>query len=73
MSEFQAPRGTRSGESVAVVWRSLKEGWGAYKRAVLEDDQDGMRKAASRIRRMQDDLGIKQAEFPELDGIVIRQ
>lgn len=71
MSEFQHPRGTRSGESVAAVWGALREGWGVYKRAALEDDMEGMRDAASRIMRMQDDLGIKQAEFPELDGIEI--
>ncbi|MDH3313781.1 MAG: hypothetical protein OEM28_11655 [Nitrosopumilus sp.] len=66
MFKFQSPRKTKSGESVITLWNEIKENWRIYKRAKLEDDFSKMRDAASRIIELQDDLGIKQAEFPEL-------
>jgi len=66
MPKFQNPRKTKSGESVVTLWGEIKENWRAYKRAGLEDDFLQMRAAASKIVELQDDLGIKKAEFPEL-------
>jgi len=66
MLNFQNPKPTKSGESVVKIWNELKENWRAYKRARLEDDFPIMRDAASKISELQDDLGIKQADFPEL-------
>lgn len=66
MYKFQNPRPTKSGESVITIWNNIKENWRIYKRAKLEDDFPRMREVASKIKELQDDLGIKQAEFPEL-------
>ena len=66
MLKFHNPKPTKSGESVIKIWNELKENWRIYKRARLEDEFTKMREVASKIRELQDDLGIKQAEFPEL-------
>ena len=66
MFKFQNPRKTKSGESVITLWNEIKENWRIYKRAKLEDDFSKMRVAALRIVELQDDLGIKKVEFPEL-------
>lgn len=66
MLKFQNPKPTKSGKSVVKIWNELKENWHLYKRAKLEDDFVNMRKIAVQIKNMQEDLGIKQANFPEL-------
>ena len=66
MLKFQNPCPTKSGKSVVKVWGDLKENWRLYKRAKLEDDFEQMRVLAAKIKNIQEDLGIKQAEFPEL-------
>ncbi len=66
MFKFQNPRKTKSGESVITLWNEIKEDWRIYKRAKLEDDFSKMRVTALRIVELQDDLGIKKTEFPEL-------
>ena len=66
MVNFHNPRPTKSGESIIKIWNDLKENWRLYKRAKLEDDFQGMRQYGLKIRELQDDMGIKQAEFPEL-------
>jgi len=66
MLNFHNPKPTKSGESVIKIWNELKENWRTYKRARLEDDFSRMRESASKIIELQDDLGIKHAEFPEL-------
>jgi len=66
MLKFQNPRPTKSGESILKIWNELKENWKAYKRAKLEDDHIKMREIAKKIKEFQEDLGVKQAEFPEL-------
>jgi len=66
MLKFQSPKPTKSGESIIKIWSELKENWHLYKRAQLEDDFVKMREIASQIKNMQEDLGIKQASFPEL-------
>lgn len=66
MPEFTYPRPTKSGESVVKIWNELKENWRMYKRARLEDDFSKMQENAIKIKELQEDLGIKKAEFPEL-------
>ncbi len=66
MLKFQNPRSTKSGESIIKIWSDLKENWRLYKRAQLEDNFVNMKQYASKIRELQDDLGITKAEFPEL-------
>ncbi len=65
MLKFQNPKPTKSGESVVKIWGELKENWRLYKRAQLEDDFVNMKQYASKIRDLQDDLGITKAEFPQ--------
>ena len=66
MLNFTSPQPTRSGESVLKIWNELKENWKVYKRARLEDDYTKMQEIAILIVKLQEDLGIKKAEFPEL-------
>jgi hypothetical protein len=66
MLKFDKPIPTKSGERVIKIWNELQECWDKYKKAKLNSDLPIMREYASRIRTLQDDLGITQAEFPEL-------
>lgn len=66
MLKFDEPIPTKSGEKILTVWRELQECWAIYKRARLDSDLPRMREFANKIRLLQDDLGITQAEFPEL-------
>lgn len=66
MLKFTDPRPTKSGKTVIKIWNELKENWKLYKRAKLEDDYSNMQEIAAKINQLQDDLGIKKAEFPEL-------
>ena len=66
MSKFQNPRKSKSGESIITIWNEIKENWRIYKRAELEDDFSKMRVVSLKIIELQDDLGIKRTEFPEL-------
>ncbi|MEM2760955.1 MAG: hypothetical protein QXU32_13100 [Nitrososphaerales archaeon] len=49
------------------TWGALKKAWKAYKIAKAHNDRSKMKEYATRIRTLQSDLGIRQAEFPELD------
>ena len=66
MLNFDKPIPTKSGKKVIIIWNELQECWVIYKRARLVSDLPVMREYASKIRGLQDDLGITQAEFPEL-------
>lgn len=66
MLTFDKPKPTKSGRKVIEIWNELQDCWSKYKRAKLDSDLSIMREYASRIRSLQDDLGITQAEFPEL-------
>lgn len=48
------------------TWGALKKAWKAYKIAKVQNDKPQMKEYATRIRRLQNDLGVRQAEFPEL-------
>lgn len=48
------------------TWGALKKSWKAYKIAKVQNDKPQMKEYATRIRRLQNDLGVRQAEFPEL-------
>jgi len=66
MLKFDEPIPTKSGDDVVKIWSELQECWATYKKARLESDLPTMRQYANKIRDLQDDLGITQAEFPEL-------
>ena len=67
MLKFQNPKPTKSGESVMTIWNNLKVNWIGYKHARLEENFNEMRQYALKIRELQEDLGMKQAVFPELE------
>lgn len=66
MLKFDEPIPTKSGDDVVKIWNELQDCWAVYKKAKLESDLPTMREYARKIRALQDDLGITQAEFPEL-------
>lgn len=48
------------------TWGALKKAWKAYKIAKVQKDVEKMKLYAERIRTLQKELGVKQAEFPDL-------
>ncbi|GEM_PF-5936378 len=66
MIQFDKPIQTKSGNDIVAVWGELQECWVTYKKARSNHDFPTMREYAKRIRDLQADIGLKQAEFPEL-------
>lgn len=66
MLKFDNPVTAKSGERVTKIWQDLQDCWSAYKKARTGSDLNSMKEYASKIRILQDDLGITKAEFPEL-------
>ncbi|MCS7116907.1 MAG: hypothetical protein RMJ31_02495 [Nitrososphaerota archaeon] len=48
------------------TWGALKKAWKGYKIAKVQKDVEKMKMYAERIRTLQKELGVKQAEFPDL-------
>jgi hypothetical protein len=48
------------------TWAALKKCWRAYKIAKVKDEKENMLEYARRIRKLQTELGLPQAPFPEL-------
>lgn len=71
MLKFEYPRPTKSGEKISKIWQELLSTWGDYKTARLESNMSKMRECATKIKILQDDLGITKADFPELSEIEI--
>lgn len=67
MLKFDEPIPTKSGEEVVTIWKQLQDCWSIYKKSRLDSDLPSMREYATKIRELQDDLGLTQAEFPELE------
>ena len=53
--------------SLSETWSTLKSAWKSYKVARMNSDKVKMIECAQRIRGLQQDLGAKQSEFPELN------
>ncbi|MDA4123027.1 MAG: hypothetical protein OK456_07610 [Thaumarchaeota archaeon] len=49
------------------TWAALKKSWKAYKIAKVKKEESNMLEYAKRIRTLQNELGVSQAKFPELD------
>lgn len=49
------------------TWGALKKAWRGYKVGKIQKNVADMRKYAERIRTLQQELGLVQAKFPELD------
>ena len=48
------------------TWGALKKAWKAYKIAKVQNDKTKMKEYANRIRTLQKELGLKQAEFKDI-------
>ncbi len=53
--------------SKGQTWGALKKAWRGYKVAKVQKSMEDMKKYATRIRTLQQELGLVQAKFPELD------
>ena len=49
------------------TWAALKKSWKAYKIAKVKNEEANMGEYAKRIVKLQKELGVRQAKFPELD------
>lgn len=52
--------------TVGQSWAALKKAWRAYKIAKAQGDTTNMLKYAERIRKLQGELGLAKAHFPEI-------
>jgi hypothetical protein len=52
--------------SAGQSWGALKKAWKAYKIAKAHGDMANMLKYASRVRTLQEELGLPKANFPEI-------
>lgn len=48
------------------TWNDLKNAWRSYKAARMRDDKEKMAEFANKIRILQQSMGAKISEFPEL-------
>ncbi|MDE1727063.1 MAG: hypothetical protein KGH89_07340 [Thaumarchaeota archaeon] len=67
MYQFVQPQSdNKPNYTAGQTWGALKKAWRGYKIAKVQSDHARMSEYATKIRTLQNDLGIKQAEFPEL-------
>ncbi|MDA4128588.1 MAG: hypothetical protein OK422_03935 [Thaumarchaeota archaeon] len=52
--------------SKGQIWGALRKAWKAYKIAKVQNDTSRMKEYATRIRTLQTQLGVPQANFPNL-------
>ena len=52
--------------TVGQTWGALKKAWKAYKIAKAQNDKEKMKLYATRIRTLQEELGVEKAKFPDL-------
>jgi hypothetical protein len=53
--------------SKGQTWAALKKSWKAYKIAKIKNEKENMTEYAGRIRKLQRELGVPQAKFPDLN------
>ncbi|HXY56816.1 MAG TPA: hypothetical protein VEH01_04290 [Nitrososphaerales archaeon] len=52
--------------TVGQSWAALRKAWKAYKIAKAQGDTANMLKYGERIRKLQRELGVPEAHFPEI-------
>jgi hypothetical protein len=57
---------SRGNFTIGQTWGALKKAWKGYRIAKVQNDRAKMEEYAKKIRTLQDELGVKQADFPEL-------
>ena len=58
----QQENGFTTGQS----WGALRKAWKGYRIAKVQDDNTKMTEYATKIRKIQEELGISRASFPHL-------
>ena len=66
MYQFVQPQSNNHNYTAGQTWGALKKALRGYKIAKVQSDHPKMAEYAKKIRTLQNDLGVKQAEFPEL-------
>ena len=67
MFQFIHQQSEKPNYTVGQTWGALKKAWRGYKIAKVQSDSSKMTEYAKKIRTLQHYLGVKQAEFPELN------
>ncbi len=52
--------------TIGQTWGALRKSWKGYKIAKVQGDRSKMTEYATKIRKLQDELGVQQASFPDL-------
>ena len=58
----QQENGFTTGQS----WGALRKAWKGYRIAKVQDDNTKMTEYATKIRKIQEELGVSRASFPHL-------
>ena len=61
-TEQHAPKSFTTGQT----WGALRKAWKGYKIAKVQDDRAKMTEYATKIRKLQGELGVQRASFPDL-------
>jgi hypothetical protein len=67
MYQFIQPQTSNTEYTTGQTWGALKKAWRGYKIAKVQNNNIKMAEYTKKIRILQHNLGIKQAEFPELN------
>lgn len=67
MFQFVQQHSEKPNYTAGQTWGALKKAWRGYKIAKVQSDTAKMTEYAKKIRTLEHDLGVKQAEFPELN------
>ena len=67
MFQFVQPQSEKTNYTTGQTWGALKKAWRGYKIAKVQSGTTKMTEYAKKIRTLEHDLGVKQAEFPELN------
>lgn len=55
--------------TIGQSWGALRKAWKGYRIAKVQSDDAKMREYATKIRKIQTELGVSVASFPQLDII----
>ena len=61
-TEQHAPKSFTTGQT----WGALRKAWKGYKIAKVQEDRAKMTEYATKIRKLQGELGVQRASFPDL-------
>lgn len=52
--------------TIGQSWGGLRKAWKGYRIAKVNDDKEKMREYATKIRNIQEQLGVTKASFPHI-------